>query len=218
MGNVSQRKKRDVKNIGKNQPQERRFGWKIQLPASGTMPLNVLLLLNTEPNKRSILNVPRYHIKIASESRIQTVTMFQDKSAKISHIKTVKITKGNDVHLSRNVKITQYKNVETSIKRPQDRSQNRSLFVYVATVVLLIMSMIKKISEGRMFLMSEPLMNMILRMMPKLLPSVNKRKKLILDYSSRKKMSKTLLRKSLTKKKETKKKQMMMLFPLDDRI
>ena len=65
--NVSQRKKRDVKNIGRNQPPERRFGWKIQLPASGTMPLNVLLLQNTEPNKRSILNVPRYHIKIASE-------------------------------------------------------------------------------------------------------------------------------------------------------
>merc|ERR1711997_1234463 len=65
--NVSQRKKRDVKNIGKNQPLERRFGWKIQLPANGTMPLNVPLLLNTELNKKGILNVPRYHIKIVSE-------------------------------------------------------------------------------------------------------------------------------------------------------
>merc|ERR1712157_470257 len=121
--------------------------------------------------------------------------------------KTAKSTKGNDVHLSRSVKITQYKNVETSIKRPQDRSLNRSLFVFAVTVVLLIMSMIKKISEDQMFLMSEPLMNMILRMMPKLLPSVNKRKKLILDYSS-KKMSKALLRKSLKTMKTTKKKQM----------
>merc|ERR1712152_29491 len=111
---------------------------------------------------------------------------FQDKSAKISRTKTAKITKGNDVHLSRNVKITQYKNVETNIKRPQDRSPNRSLFVYVVTIVLLTMSTIKKISEDQMFLMSEPLMNMILRMMPKLLPLVNKRKKLILDYSSKK--------------------------------
>merc|ERR1711902_172702 len=127
-------------------------------------------------------------------------------------------TKEKDVHLSRNVKITQYKNVETSIKRPQDRLLNKSLFVYVVTVVLHIMSMIKKISEDQTFLMSEPLMNMILRMMPRLLPSVNKRKKLILDYSSKKKMSKTLLRKSLTKKKQIRKKQMMMLFPLDGRI
>merc|ERR1712038_1974827 len=129
-----------------------------------------------------------------------------------------KIINGKSVPLSRNVRITQYKNVETSIKRHQDRSLNRSLFAYAETVVLLIMSTIKKISVDQMFLMSEPLMNMILRMMPRLLPSVNKRKKLILDYSSKQKMSKTLLRKSLTKKKETKKKQMMMLFPLDDRI
>merc|ERR1711902_305143 len=105
-----------------------------------------------------------------------------------------------------------------SIKRPQDRLLNKSLFVYAETVVLLIMSTIKKISEDQMFLMSEPLMNMILRMMPRLLPSVNKRKKSILDYSSKKKMSKTLLRKSLRKMKATKKKQMMILFPLDDRI
>merc|ERR1711902_412974 len=142
----------------------------------------------------------------------------QDKSAKISHIKTAKITKGNDVHLYRNVKITPYKNVETNIKRPQDRSLNRSLFVYVVTIVLLIMNVIKKISEDQMFLMSEPLMNMILRMMLRLLPSANRRKKLILDYSSKRKMSKTLLRKSLRKMKETKKKLIMMLFPLDDRI
>merc|ERR1711902_148362 len=169
-------------------------------------------------NKRSILNAPRYHIKIVSGGRILTVTMFPDKSAKISHTKTAKTTKGKDVHLSRNVKITQYKNVEMSIKRPQDRSQNRSLFVYAVTVELHTMSMIRKISEDQMFLMSEPLMNMILRMMPKLLPLVNKRKKLILDYSSKKKMSKTLLRKSLRKMKATKKKQMMILFPLDDRI
>merc|ERR1712062_823978 len=99
-----------------------------------------------------------------------------------------------------------------------DRLLNRSLFAYAVTVVPLTMSTIKKISEDQMFLMSEPLMNTILRMMLKLLPSVNKRKKLILDYSSKKKMSKTFLRKSLTKKKETKKKQMMMLFRLDDRI
>merc|ERR1711902_75294 len=144
--------------------------------------------------------------------------MFPDKSAKIFHTKTAKTTKGKDGHLSRNVKITQYGNVETSIKRPQDRSLNRSLFVYAVTVVLLTMSTIKKISEDQMFLMSEPLMNMILRMMPKLLPLVNKRKKLILDYSSKKKMSMTLLRKSLRKMKATKKKQMMILFPLDDRI
>merc|ERR1712203_376164 len=111
-----------------------------------------------------------------------------------------------------------YKNVETSIKRPQDRLLNKSLFVYAVTVVLLIMSTIKKISEDQMFLMSEPLMNMILRMMLRLLPSVNKKKKLILDYSSKKKMSKTLLRKSLRKMKETKKKQIVMLFLLDDRI
>merc|ERR1712152_85592 len=121
-------------------------------------------------------------------------------------------------HLSRNVKITLYKNVEMSIKRPRDRLLNRSLFVYVVTVVLLTMSTIKKISEDQTFLMSEPLMNMILRMMPRLLPLVNKRKKLILDYSSKKKMSRTLLRKSLRKMKATKKKQMMILFPLDDRI
>merc|ERR1711983_253462 len=143
---------------------------------------------------------------------------FQDKSAKISHTKTAKITKGKNVHLSRNVKITQYKNVETNIKRPQDRSLNKSLFAYAVTVVLLIMSMIKKISEDQMFLMSEPQMNMILRVMLRLLPSVNRKKKLILDYSSKKKMSKTLLRKSLRKMKETKKKQIVMLFPLDDRI
>merc|ERR1711902_256623 len=161
-------------------------------------------------NKRSILNAPRYHIKIVSGGRILTVTMFPDKSAKISHTKTAKTTKGKDVHLFRNVK--------TSIKRPQDKSLNRSPFVYVVTVVLLTMSTIKKISEDQMFLMSEPLMNMILRMMPKLLPLVNKRKKLILDYSSKKKMSTTLLRKSLRKMKATKKKQMMILFPLDDRI
>merc|ERR1711983_120347 len=97
---------------------------------------------------------------------------FQDKSAKISHTKTAKITKGKNVPLSRNVKITQYKNVETSIKRPQDRSLNRSLFAYAVTVVLLIMNTIKKISEDPMFLMSEPLMNTILRMMPRLLPLV----------------------------------------------
>merc|ERR1711902_451691 len=113
---------------------------------------------------------------------------------------------------------TQYKNVETNIKRPQDRSQNRSLFVFAVTVELHIMSMIKKISEDQMFLMLEPQMNMILKMMPRLLPLVNERKKLILDYSSKKKMSKTLLRKSLRKMKATKKKQMMILFPLDDRI
>merc|ERR1712203_642034 len=91
-------------------------------------------------------------------------------------------------------------------------------FAYAVTVVLHTMNMIKKISEDQMFLMSEQQMSMILRMMLKLLPSVSKRKELILDYSSKKKMSKTLLRKSLTKKKETKKKQIMMLFPLDDRI
>merc|ERR1712018_403293 len=100
----------------------------------------------------------------------------------------------------------------------QDRLLNKSLSAFAETVVLLIMSTTKKISEDQTFLMSEPLMNMIPRMMPKLLPSVNKKKKLILDYLSKKKMLKTLLRKSLTKKKETKKKQMMMLFPLDDRI
>merc|ERR1712079_146201 len=132
--------------------------------------------------------------------------------------KTAKITKGKSVHLSKNVKITQYRNVETSIKRPQDKSPNRSLFVYAVTEVLLTMSTIKKISVDQMYLMSEPQMNMILRMMPRLLPSVNKRKKLILDYSSKKKMSKTLLRKSLRKMKEIRKKQIMMLFPLDDRI
>merc|ERR1711902_139141 len=140
-------------------------------------------------NKRSILNAPRYHIKIVSGGRILTVTMFPDKSARISHTKTAKTTKGNAVHLSRNVKIIQYKNVKTSIKRLQDRSLNRSLFVYAVTVALLTMSTIKKISEDQMFLLSEPLMNMILRMMPKLLPLVNKRKKLILDYSCKKKMS-----------------------------
>merc|ERR1711902_219509 len=107
---------------------------------------------------------------------------------------------------------------ETSIKRPQDRSLNRFLFVYVVTVVLLIMNTIKKISEDQMFLMSEPLMNMILRMMLRLLPLANRRKKLILDYSSKKKMSKTLLRKSLRKMKETKKKLIMTQFLLDDRI
>merc|ERR1711872_598973 len=105
-----------------------------------------------------------------------------------------------------------------SIKRPQDRSLNKSLFAYAITDVLLIMSTIKKISEDQMCLMSEPPMNMILRMMPRLLPLVNKRKKLILDYSSKKKMLKTLLRKSLRKMKATKKKLIMMLFPLDDRI
>merc|ERR1711902_321778 len=94
--NALQRKKRDVRSIGKNQPQERRFGLKIQQLVNGTMPLNVLQLLNTELSKKNILNAPRYHINIAIVSRIPTVVMSHDRSATMSHTKTVKTTKKKD--------------------------------------------------------------------------------------------------------------------------
>merc|ERR1711902_81485 len=91
--NALQRKKRDVRSIGKNQPQERRFGLKIQQLVNGTMLLNVLLLLNTELSKKNILNAPKYHINTAIVSRIPTVAMSHNKSATMSHTKTVKTTK-----------------------------------------------------------------------------------------------------------------------------
>merc|ERR1712186_3101 len=65
--NASPRKKRDVRSIGKNEAQERRFGSKVQQLVNGTMHHNVLQLLNTEPNKRNILNAPKFHINIAIE-------------------------------------------------------------------------------------------------------------------------------------------------------
>merc|ERR1712088_1227214 len=93
MGNALLRKKRDVKSIGKNQPQERRFGLKIQLLVNGTTPLNVLQLLNTELSRKNILNAPRYHINTAIVSRIPTVVMSHNKNATMSHTKTTKTTR-----------------------------------------------------------------------------------------------------------------------------
>merc|ERR1712141_571454 len=134
---VLQRKKRDVKSIGKNQPQERRFGLKIQLLVNGTTPLNVLQLLNTELSRKNILNAPRYHINTAIVSRIPTVVMFHNKSATMSHTKIVKTTKKKDVSHTRNVKTFQFKNVEMNIPRLPDKSPNKYPSEYVVITVLL---------------------------------------------------------------------------------
>merc|ERR1712186_98288 len=88
--NASQRKKRDVRSIGKNQPQERRFGLRIQRLVNGTTPLNVLQLLNIELSRKNILNAPRYRISTAIVSKIPTVVMSRNRSATMSHTKTVK--------------------------------------------------------------------------------------------------------------------------------
>merc|ERR1712223_2061261 len=111
--NASQRKKRDVRSIGKNQPQERRFGLKIQRHVNGAMPLNVPQLLNTEPSKKNIRNAP------------------------MSHINTVKTTKRRDVSPIKTVKIFQSKNVETSIPRHLDKLPNKYPSEYVVIIVLL---------------------------------------------------------------------------------
>merc|ERR1711994_1022524 len=135
--NALLRKKRDVRSIGKNQPQERRFGLKIQLLVNGTTPLNVLQLLNTELSKKNILNAPRYHINTAIVSRIPTVVMFLNRSATMSHTKTVKTTKKKDVSPIKIVKIFQSKNVETNIPRLLDRSPNKYPSEYAVIIALL---------------------------------------------------------------------------------
>merc|ERR1712141_254702 len=135
--NALQRKKRDVRSIGKNQHQERRFGLKIQQLVNGTMPLNVLQLLNTELSKKNILNAPRYHINTAIVSRIPTVVMSHNRSATMSHTKTVKTTKKKDVSPIKTVKIFQSKNVETNIPRLLDKSPNKYPFEYAVIIVLL---------------------------------------------------------------------------------
>merc|ERR1712018_872699 len=135
--NVLQRKKRDVKSIGKNQPQERRFGLKIQLLVNGTTPLNVLQLLSTELSRKNILNAPRYHINTAIVSRIPTVVMSHNKSATMSHTKTVKTTKRKDVSHTRTVKIFQSKNVETNIPRLLDKSLSKYPSEYAVIIALL---------------------------------------------------------------------------------
>merc|ERR1711994_584949 len=118
--NALLRKKRDVRSIGKNRPQERRFGLKIQQLVNGTMLLNVLQLLNTELSKKNILNAPKYHINTAIVSRIPTVAMSHNKSATMSHTKTVKTF--------------QSKNVETNIQRLLDKSPNKYPFEYVVII------------------------------------------------------------------------------------
>merc|ERR1711899_280709 len=112
-----------------SQPQERRFGLKIQRPANGTTLLNVLLLLNTELSKKNILNAQRYHINTAIVSRILIVVM--------SHNKTVKTTKKKDVNPIRTVKIFQSKNVETNIPRLLDKSPNKYPSEYAVIIELL---------------------------------------------------------------------------------
>merc|ERR1712165_386152 len=135
--NALQRKKRDVRSIGKNQLQERRFGLKIQQLVNGTMPLNVLQLLNTELSKKNILNAPRYHINTAIVSRIPTAVMSHNKSATMSHTKTVKTTKKKDVSPIKTVKIFQSKNVETNIPRLLDKSPSKFPSEYAVIIVLL---------------------------------------------------------------------------------
>merc|ERR1712165_223617 len=129
--------KRDVRSIGKNQPQERRFGLKIQRLVNGTTPLNVLQLLNTELSKKNILNVPRYHTNTAIVSRIPIVVMSHNKSATMSHTKTVKTTKRKDVSHTRNVKTFQSKNVETNIPKLLGKSPNKYPFEFAVIIELL---------------------------------------------------------------------------------
>merc|ERR1712038_1301843 len=119
--NALRRKKRDVRSIGKNQPQERRFGLKIQRHVNGTTPLNVLQLLNTELSKKNILNAPRYPINTAIVSRIPTVGMSHNRSATMSHTKTVKTF--------------QSKNAETNIPRLLDKSPNKYPSEYAVIIV-----------------------------------------------------------------------------------
>merc|ERR1712038_1617561 len=135
--NALQRKKRDVRSIGKNQPQERRFGLRIQRLVNGTTPLNVLQLLNTGLSKKNILNAPRYHINTVIVSRIPTVVMSHNKSATMSHTKIVMTTKRKDVSHTRTVKIFQSKNVETNIPRLLGKSPNKYPFEYAVIIVLL---------------------------------------------------------------------------------
>merc|ERR1719422_2569950 len=135
--NALQRKKRDVRSIGKNQPQERKFGLKIQRLVNGTTPLNVLQLLNTELSKKNILNAPRYHINTAIVSRIPTVVMSHNRSVTMSHTKTVKTTKRKDVSHTRNVKTFQSKNVETNIPRLLDKSLSKYPSEYAVIIAQL---------------------------------------------------------------------------------
>merc|ERR1712150_210175 len=92
------------------------------------------------------------------------------------------------------VKTTQYKNVQTSTKRHQDRSPNRYRFECAATTVQLIMKM-KKTLVIPTFLISEPPTVMTLKMMLRLLHLANRKKR-------------------LRKRKTSRKKKMMMLFHL----
>merc|ERR1712062_801056 len=213
--NVSPRKKRDVRSIGKNEAQERRFGLKIQQLVNGTMHLNVLQLLNTEPNKRNILNAPKFHISIAIELRTPTVVRSLNRNATTFHTKIAKIFNEKNVFQNhgKTVKTTQYKNVQTSTKRHRDRSPNRYRFECAATTVQLIMKM-KKTLVIPTFLISEPPTVMTLKMMLRLLHLANRKKRLILDFCNKKKMLKILLKKRLRKRKTSRKKYMMMLFHL----
>merc|ERR1712179_11268 len=101
---------------------------------------------------------------------------------------------GNEKNVFQNhgktVKTTQYKNVQTSTKRHQDRSPNRYQFGCAATIVQLIMKM-KKTSVIPTFLISEPPTVMILKMMLKI-----------------------LLKKRQRQRKTARKNKMMMLFHL----
>merc|ERR1712001_291435 len=97
----------------------------------------LLQLLNTELSKKNILNAPRYHINTAIVSRIPTVAMSHNRSATMSHTKTVKTTKKKDVSHTRTVKIFQSKNAETNIPRLLDKSPNKYQSEYAVIIALL---------------------------------------------------------------------------------
>merc|ERR1712150_162379 len=115
----------------------------------------------------------------------RNATTWDTKIAKIFNEKNVFQNHG------KTVKTTQYKNVLTSTKRHQDRSQNRYQFEFAATIVQLI-----------------------LKMMLRLLHLDNRKKRLILDFCNKKKMLKILLKKRPRQRKTSRKKKMMMLFHL----
>merc|ERR1712150_411527 len=146
-----------------------------------------------------------------------TVVRSLNRNATTFHTKIAKIFNEKNVFQNhgKTVKTTQYKNVQTSTKRHQDRSPNRYQFEFVATIVQLIMKM-KKTSEIPTFLISEPPTVMILKMMLRLLHLDNRKKRLILDFCNKKKMLKILLKKRLRQRKTTRKKKMMMLFHLEN--
>merc|ERR1712043_154978 len=129
----------------------------------------------------------------------KNATTWDTKIAKIFNEKNVFQNHG------KTVKTTQYKNVLTSTKRHQDRSQNRYQFEFAATIVQLIMKMMKTLVIPT-FLISEPPTVMILKMMPRLLHLANRKKRLILDFCNKRKMLKILLKKRLRQRKTTRKK------------